>query len=181
MIAVLPFRFLAFTSHTPCSNEPPVEIVTVPYCSVFPNGSLGLGGMRRVWEGIEIVKEWVTTGEQGGADVNLPILLNAEIPCATGIDQATVNTLFRSLDGQAGRRRRRPKIAHPEDAAALYADSRGSRGSRRSTNNGNAERSGDRHGVAAAMSGRAASGMPRGLGGSESSPHRARIWRGWLL
>ena len=143
----------------------------MPYCSVFPNGSLGLGGMRRVWEGIEIVKEWVTTGEQGGADVNLPILLNAEIPCATGIDQATVNTLFRSLDGQAGRRRRRPKIAHPEDAAALYADSRGSRGSRRSTNNGNAERSGDRHGVAAAMRGGPASGMPRGLGGSESSPH----------
>ena len=40
-------------------NEPPVEIATVPYCGVYPNGSKGLGGMRRVWEGIEIVNRWV--------------------------------------------------------------------------------------------------------------------------
>ena len=84
-----------------------MEIVSVPYCGVYPNGSKGLGGMRQVWQGIEIVDEWVTSGPQGGADVNLPILMNAQIPCTSGIDQATVNDLYRSL---AKRRRQNRRL-----------------------------------------------------------------------
>ena len=103
-------------------NQAPIEIVTVPYCSVFPNGSKGLGGLRQVWQGIEIVDEWVTEGPQGGADVNLPILMNAQVPCTTGIDQAAVNVLYRSLEEGAPRRRRRqPHNASPPGANSSAA------------------------------------------------------------
>ena len=79
-------------------NQAPIDLVTVPYCSVFPNGSMGLGGMRQVWQGIEIVNEWVTTGPQGGADLNVPILMGAQVPCPGDSEQLLKN-------GQRRRRR----------------------------------------------------------------------------
>ncbi len=72
-------------------NEKPIEMVTVPFCSVFPNGSQGLGGMRRGWKGIETVEEWDTEA----AKLNFPLLLDAEVPCGARIDQDTVNAIYR--------------------------------------------------------------------------------------
>jgi hypothetical protein len=38
---------LSGSVYTKADNRDPVVLADVPYCSVFPDGALGLGGMRR--------------------------------------------------------------------------------------------------------------------------------------
>jgi hypothetical protein len=40
-------------------NQEPVSLVDVSYCGVFPNGSMGLGGLRRYFRGNDLGLEWV--------------------------------------------------------------------------------------------------------------------------
>ena len=86
-------------------NSAPLSLVDVPYCGVFPNGSLGLGGMRRYFRGVDVGEEW----SDAGAEYNVPAIRAAATDCGAGLDVSGIVNIYRSLpapEAAAPRRRR---------------------------------------------------------------------------
>ena len=59
---------LAGAVFTKADNRDPVPLADVPFCSVFPDGALGLGGMRRFFRGADVGEEW---SEAGAAELRV--------------------------------------------------------------------------------------------------------------